>query len=168
MTSTDYQPPDLTTVLATLAAYAPPQPPAPQYTSPQLQPPHEELDLDEDEYDPSNFDPSVSQPAVIPQPVTEAPATTESPIRPQASSSGTRTFQNTSSLLESASKILSWPPALRFVMKNIMPNPAVAHRVKHLIRTQHQHERQWWSGREALLQKQREREAGRKKLDDVL
>lgn len=47
-------------------------------------------------------------------------------------------------------------------------NPDVEQRIKHLITTQHDHERQWWKQREALLQKQRGREEERRKLDGVL
>lgn len=41
-------------------------------------------------------------------------------------------------------------------------------RIRQLIRTQQQHERQWWEGREALVRKQQQRGEGRKALDDVL
>jgi hypothetical protein len=37
-----------------------------------------------------------------------------------------------------------------------------------MIKTQHEHEDQWWAGRQALLQKQEARKEGQKKLDDVL
>ncbi len=42
------------------------------------------------------------------------------------------------------------------------------YRIRHLIRTQHEHERVWWAGREALVVKQQGREEGRRKLNDVL
>lgn len=68
----------------------------------------------------------------------------------------------------SSSKITTWAPALRHVTKLVVPNPDVTRRITHLIYTQHKHERQWWSGREALVQKLESREEGRKKLNDVL
>lgn len=68
----------------------------------------------------------------------------------------------------SPSKITTWPPALRHVTKFLVPNPDFTRRIAHLIHTQHQHERQWWSGREALVQKLESREEGRRKLNDVL
>lgn len=169
MASTDYQPPDLASVLATLATYAPPQPSAYQHPTPHPQPPPIESDLEEGEYDPSDFKPSISQPSNISNSALEsrnpAPPPTASP---QARPSQTRTSQLASAPIESVSKIISWPPALRHVMKTIVSNPAISHQIQHLIRTQHQHERQWWSGRESLLKKQKGREEGRKKLDDVL
>jgi hypothetical protein len=50
----------------------------------------------------------------------------------------------------------------------LVPNPDATRRIAHLIHTQQQHERQWWAGREALVQKLENREEGRKKLNDVL
>lgn len=41
-------------------------------------------------------------------------------------------------------------------------------RIRHLITTQHQHERAWWTGREELKKRLAGREEGRRKLDDVL
>lgn len=37
-----------------------------------------------------------------------------------------------------------------------------------MIRNQHDHERQWWAGREALVKQQGARAGGKKELDDVL
>lgn len=37
-----------------------------------------------------------------------------------------------------------------------------------MIDVSHEHERQWWAGREALIEKQKARVDGQKKLDDVL
>jgi len=37
-----------------------------------------------------------------------------------------------------------------------------------MIKVQHEHEEQWWKGREALIEKQKSRKEGQKKLDDVL
>ena len=64
--------------------------------------------------------------------------------------------------------ITTWPPALRHVTKLVSQNEAVLNGIRKLIATQHQHERQWWDGRNALLQKQKDRVEGRKKLDEVL
>jgi hypothetical protein len=46
-------------------------------------------------------------------------------------------------------------------MKTVARNEALQSRIRHLIRTQHQHERQWWEARQALIAKQ-------KMLDEVL
>lgn len=37
-----------------------------------------------------------------------------------------------------------------------------------MIKIQHEHEEQWWNGRVALIERQRARKEGQKKLDDVL
>lgn len=42
------------------------------------------------------------------------------------------------------------------------------HRIRHLIQTQHEHERQWWDGRVSLVTQQAGREEGRRKLNSVL
>jgi hypothetical protein len=37
-----------------------------------------------------------------------------------------------------------------------------------MIKVQHEHEEQWWKGRESLKQTQEARKDGQKKLDEVL
>jgi L-rhamnose mutarotase len=37
-----------------------------------------------------------------------------------------------------------------------------------MIKVQHEHEQQWWEGRKALIERQKARKEGQKKLDDVL
>jgi hypothetical protein len=37
-----------------------------------------------------------------------------------------------------------------------------------MMKVQREHEEQWWSGREMLIEKQKARKEGQKKLDDVL
>jgi hypothetical protein len=37
-----------------------------------------------------------------------------------------------------------------------------------MIKVQHEHEEQWWEGRKALIERQKARKEGQKKLDDVL
>ncbi|KLJ06082.1 hypothetical protein EMPG_10482 [Blastomyces silverae] len=70
--------------------------------------------------------------------------------------------------LPDPSTITTWPAALKYVMKTVAQNEATQSKIKKLIRTQHDHEKQWWEGRQALLSKQAGREAKRKQLDDVL
>lgn len=41
-------------------------------------------------------------------------------------------------------------------------------RIRGLIRSQHSHERQWWNGREALVQRHQARGDKKKELDAVL
>ncbi|EGE78617.1 hypothetical protein RJZ56_000778 [Blastomyces dermatitidis] len=70
--------------------------------------------------------------------------------------------------LPDPSTITTWPAALKYVMKTVAQNEATQSKIKKMIRTQHDHEKQWWEGRQALLSKQAGREAKRKQLDDVL
>jgi hypothetical protein len=37
-----------------------------------------------------------------------------------------------------------------------------------MIKIQHEHEEQWWESRKVLIEKQKARKEGQKKLDDVL
>jgi hypothetical protein len=53
-------------------------------------------------------------------------------------------------------------------MKTVARNESLQSRIRHLIRTQHQHERQWWEARQALIAKQKMRAEKKKKLDEVL
>lgn len=173
MASIPYQTPDLASVLATLAAYAPPPqlappifPPSPPFipTSAPLQEPQEPQEIEEGEYDPSEYDPSVPPPSAGVPPALPSdprlqphiPAPHPPPAKPLAPPA------------PSPSKITTWAPAFRHVTKLLVPNPDVTRRIAHLIHTQQRHERQWWAGREALVQKLQNREEGRQKLNDVL
>ncbi|MCJ1464808.1 hypothetical protein MMC07_003422 [Pseudocyphellaria aurata] len=153
--------PDLASVLRTLAYYTSPQPPIshpppnPPLPSGTLEDGDEE---DEEEYDPSNFVPTTTTPP-------ESVVPTLQP-RPRHSDPVAAPPLPPSSL--SSSIITTWPPALRYVMNTLIPNQAATLRIRHLIKTQREHEQQWWAGREALVQKQEGREEGRRRLNDVL
>ncbi|KAI4132317.1 MAG: hypothetical protein LQ338_000778 [Usnochroma carphineum] len=149
MASPDYQTPNLASILQTLAAYAPPQPP-PYQPPPQTHPPPA---LEEDEYDPSTFQPSLSLPPQPPQPLPTQPIQPTPPNpTPQAQ----------------APLITTYPPALRHTTKLLSSSPTTVSRIRHLIHTAHQHERSWYSGRETLLKQLSGRDASRKQLDTVL
>lgn len=64
--------------------------------------------------------------------------------------------------------ITTWPDALKCVMKTVAHSEALQSKIRRLIRTQHQHERQWWEGRKALVAKQEARVEKKRKLDEVL
>ncbi|KAI9833177.1 MAG: hypothetical protein M1819_003800 [Sarea resinae] len=67
-----------------------------------------------------------------------------------------------------ASSIIDWSAGVRCVMKTVARSEAIQARIRKMIQVQIQHERQWWDGRQALLQKQEARVEGKKKLDEVL
>ncbi|KAJ5166636.1 uncharacterized protein N7482_005417 [Penicillium canariense] len=66
------------------------------------------------------------------------------------------------------STITTWPAALRYVMRTVGQNEETQLRIRGLIRSQHSHERQWWKGRQALLERQLARGDKKKELDAVL
>lgn len=145
MASTQYDTPNLAAVLQTLAAYAPPP----------------QASLEEGEYDPSE-----SYPSAI-----SFSAPQQLPLTPNHPPSQPTIRQSHSALLPSpASSILitTWPSALRHTMALLSNSPSMNQRIKRLINTAHEHERQWWQGREALIAKLGSREEGRKKLEGVL
>jgi len=53
-------------------------------------------------------------------------------------------------------------------MKTVARSDAIQMRIRKLIQVQHEHEKQWWEGRKALVERQSARAEGQKKLDDVL
>lgn len=53
-------------------------------------------------------------------------------------------------------------------MRTVGQNEETQLRIRGLIHSQHNHERQWWKGREALLERQQARGDKKKELDAVL
>ncbi|KAI4087739.1 MAG: hypothetical protein LQ339_008821 [Xanthoria mediterranea] len=180
-----YQTPDLAAVLQTLAACAPPRPPIQQT---------QEDDLEEGEYDPTEFHSIIPAPAQPPPPtlypshqynehnrpqIQQPPQSTYS--APTAPESHTTNLPPTPSAppnpspqppqpsaTEKASTITTYAPALRHTTHLLSTSPTTAARIRHLIRTAHTHERQWWSGRQSLLHQLSTRSASRQKLNSVL
>ncbi|MCJ1477178.1 hypothetical protein MMC13_005849 [Lambiella insularis] len=181
MASGQYIPPDLASILRTLAAstpstqsnassfdqtnsIAPLIPQEDNFEDPKLAL-DLDLDLEEGEYDPND--------AILSSSGRELGAAqgTARPITPPPSSL---------SLLASASQRVPKPPltdpraitsfgtALRHITHVISRNEATMSRIRKLIQSQHLHERQWWEAREALVKKQAGREEGRRKVDEVL
>ncbi|KIX02354.1 uncharacterized protein Z518_08295 [Rhinocladiella mackenziei CBS 650.93] len=67
-----------------------------------------------------------------------------------------------------ASTITTWPAALRHVTRYLVTNEQVATRIKHLISEQQKHERQWWAGREAIVERQRGRSGTSQQVSALL
>ncbi|KAF6221962.1 hypothetical protein HO133_001930 [Letharia lupina] len=162
----------------------------------QPQAPPQTPDLEEDEYDPSTYDPSlplitVPHPQAAPAQAPDAqpqqsPPTPETRHRlekttpsyprpppeptpaakPPASTPGPKKAHAPPG--HRPATITTWAPALRHVTGQTTADPEFGHRVRHLITTQRDHERQWWDGREDLKKRLAGREEGRKKLDSVL
>lgn len=81
--------------------------------------------------------------------------------------------------------ITEWSAGLRCVMKTVAKHENMLHDIRHvsslglvlhlpflilfqMVKIQHEHEDQWWKSREALIERQKARKEGQKKLDDVL
>jgi hypothetical protein len=80
--------------------------------------------------------------------------------------------------------IIDWSAGLRCVMKTVAKHEDILHDIRRvrclvlvnqsiayslqMIKVQHEHEEQWWRGREALKKTQEARKEGQKKLDEVL
>jgi len=64
--------------------------------------------------------------------------------------------------------IIEWSAGLRCVMKTVAKHDGMIGEIRRMIKTQHEHEEQWFNGRKALIEKQKGREEGQKKLDEVL
>lgn len=179
-----YQTPDLAAVLQTLAACAPPRPPIQQT---------QDNELEEGEYDPTEFHPIIPAPAQPPPPTLypshqyneqnrpQIPPPQSTYSAPTAPKSHTTNLLPTPSAppnpspqppqpsaLEKASTITTYAPALRHTTHLLSTSPTTAARIRHLIRTAHTHERQWWSGRQSLFHQLSTRSASRQKLNRVL
>lgn len=157
----DYEPsqptPSLDSILATLSSYAPPQQ-APPSSYSTLQPAAVEAS--------SNLFPyhNLQGPYLQPSPQVIPPHGSTSRRSPSPSPQPSTIARPSQA---SASPIISWPPALRYVT-SLVQNPEVMYRIRHLIQQQHDHERQWWRSREELVKKQKGRSEARWKLDGVL
>lgn len=111
----------------------------------------------------STHNPSPSQP--------EGPGNL--PRQPEEASTRKQQQPDSSPLKEFGSSIdpatiTTWPAALRYVMRTVGQDEETQLRVRGLIRSQHSHERQWWNGREALVQRHQARGDKKKELDAVL
>lgn len=67
-----------------------------------------------------------------------------------------------------ASSITTWPAALKHVTRYLIPNEQFALRIKHMINEQHKHERQWWAGREAIVERQKGRPGKSQQVSAIL
>ena len=174
MSASNYTTPDLASILRTLAASTPSsqllpqcQPQTSHFSSiiapPQAQVdgPHDpelDLSLSEGEYDPNDALLSTSASISHPDPPS-APVPSPAPLAAQSTPSAPSIDPRT---------ITTYPAALRHITRTIARNEATMVRIRKLIASQHQHERQWWHGRELLVKQQGEREEGRRRVDEVL
>ncbi|KAK2747890.1 hypothetical protein FQN55_004767 [Onygenales sp. PD_40] len=141
MTSSNPPNPDLASILRTLSSYAP-----------------------------GAASQSSSIPNAQPEYASAHPAHRTIPVasnQPHPAPHTSRADQPTAPLPD-PSTITSWPAALKYVMKTVAQDEGTQSKIRKLIRTQHDHEQQWWDGRKALLAKQKGRAEKKRQLDEVL
>ena len=157
MSSGEYNTPDLASVLRTLAAYG-------QSSQPPTEPSQNRIahavELVPDTLEDGEYDPAISLNNLPPRIIIPAEHARPEPEPRLRSIKQSTTVDATS--------IMTWPAALRHVTRTVARNEAIMARIKKLIDVQHQHESQWWEGRKALIQKQKDRIEGRRKVDEVL
>ncbi|GMF80661.1 unnamed protein product [Aspergillus oryzae] len=154
-----YNTPDLSSVLATLSALSNQSQPQAQ-AHPQHQQPYttnkNTQNVPEDDTD--TYEPSETINPLTPSPNIPHPKPQAHPQHPKPP-----TFH-----LPDTSTITTWPPALKSIMRTLSTNEDLQRKIRFLIQRQHDHERQWWAGREALVRKQKARVEKKKELDAVL
>ncbi|OJJ05392.1 hypothetical protein ASPVEDRAFT_44882 [Aspergillus versicolor CBS 583.65] len=157
MSSQNNHAPDLNAILKTLSAFSN------QANTHSPQTPSNNYDANdhEGEYEPPDaHSQSVTQSQIQSQTLRHAPPSSlshrDSPQQPQLKDKYT------------SSTITTWPAALKQVMRTVGQNEEMQRRIRFLIQRQHDHEKQWWKGREALVQKQTSRKEKKRELDQVL
>ncbi|BCR95213.1 uncharacterized protein AKAW2_20153S [Aspergillus luchuensis] len=167
----DYNAADLSSVLRTLSALSNQQQPQAQsqlQLQPQSHPPYSHNPdpttqtaptEDNDPYEPTE---SLPQLPIPPKPTSSRPQHPQTQPHPQPRPAPA------GPITEDTSTITTWPTALRYVMRTVAQNEEIQRRLRWLIQRQHDHEKQWWQGREALLKKQSARTEKKKELDAVL
>lgn len=181
----DYQTPGLASVLESLKAYAPANAQVQEqtydaFTALQADAERDD-DLEEGEYDPMSYDPSqpltnTPQPQPLPQQLPLVTRTHSQTSPAQQQQHPPSALQHPQTLPKKTyptpayppATIITWAPALRHVTSLSASNPDFIHRIRHLISTQHIHERQWHASRLSLMNRLSNREDSRLKLDSVL
>ena len=110
-----------------------------------------------------------------PQNYHTTPVPTSSLVVPQASSTRPRSSTPQTTVAKGVtrssldpSKITEWAAAQKYVTFTLAQNQEATARIRKIIKSQHNHERQWWAGREALVSKLNNRAEGRRKADEIL
>ncbi|RDW71750.1 hypothetical protein BP5796_07784 [Coleophoma crateriformis] len=142
MSSNDYQAPDLATVLRTLASLAPQN----------QQNPNQTVSRD---------------PRLLSEPISGHVSYTQDAQQPNSQPAATRPAASNVKIIDPAT-IIEWSSGLRCVMKTVGKHENLLKDIQKMIQVQHEHEMQWWNGRQALIERQKAREEGQRKLDDVL
>ncbi|RJE18923.1 hypothetical protein PHISCL_08741 [Aspergillus sclerotialis] len=160
MASDQYSSSDLTSVLKTLSSLANPSPQGPS-NMPNHIIHHQTKSTDNDLYEPPE---SMHQGSSY---LNTGPLAAGPPQPSIPNGNMPPATKQTSDIVDS-STITTWPAALRYVMRTVSQNEELQRKIRRLIQSQHNHEKQWWQGRETLVEKQRARVEKKKELDVVL
>ena len=166
--ASDYNSSDLTSVLNTLSALSDPAAHTQnhhhgQHTIPQSQSQSQIQEPEDDAYEPSDSIPVPVPPITSTRSQPQPQPHIHTPKPPQQTPTPTPQTD-----LPNPSTITTWPPALRHIMRTVAQSEDLQRRIRRLLQSQHDHEKQWWQGREALCKKQMARVEKKKELDDVL
>ncbi|KAH7403417.1 hypothetical protein BKA64DRAFT_776888 [Cadophora sp. MPI-SDFR-AT-0126] len=138
--------PDLASILRTLASLAP-------QTQPQQDQPTAYGQL-------SSFPPHIQQPqqswAPTVEQVSSVPRST-TPTEPPPQKN-----------VVDPATITEWSAGLKCVMRTVAKHEGILNDVRKMMKNQRDHEEEWWTGRQMLIEKQKARKEGQQKLDDVL
>jgi Protein of unknown function (DUF2458) len=107
---------------------------------------------------------------VLPAPSTAA-YTSPATVQPRSSSLAAPSLdprRRSTTPQPDSSGISEWSPAVKYVMNVLSKNAESSSKIKRLIKNQHDNEKQWWAGREALVAKHNGRVESKKKADDLL
>ncbi|PKY01286.1 hypothetical protein P168DRAFT_307126 [Aspergillus campestris IBT 28561] len=169
MESQQYNAADLTSVLRTLSALSS-HPPPPEKDSPATA--HHTHVKDDEPEDEDTYEPTDSLPLSTPAPAPQTPQGKQqqqlSSHRPPQPAQQHPPPPPPPGTKVDISTITTWPSALRHVMRTVGQNESIQQRIRFLIQRQHDHEKQWWRGRVALVEKQKARAEKKKELDEVL
>ncbi|KAI9719785.1 MAG: hypothetical protein M1812_003273 [Candelaria pacifica] len=168
MTSNTYETPDLASVLRTLAAYAPPNSSQEAALAPKLSIQHTE-ELEEGEYEPPDISSQDTQQPIGRPYTTQAGQlwSQQGPIAQHRNGSHAPAKAERPPRIDPAT-ITDWSTGLKCVMRTVAQSEDIMARIRKMIKSQHEHERTWWAGREAILRKHEARAEKKRKLDDML
>ncbi|KAL4933632.1 uncharacterized protein BDV17DRAFT_286457 [Aspergillus undulatus] len=155
--------PDLNSILRTLSAFS-------NQTSSQTHEPQHQVLSSHNAHNNdlgSQYEQPDAHSLTVPQSQSQAQLQAQPPPQ-QPTKPHPHPHSQTKDIKETASTITTWPAALKQVMRTVSQNEEIQRRIRYLIQRQHDHERQWWKGREALLQKQSTRKEKKRELDEVL
>ncbi|KAH8663005.1 hypothetical protein BGZ60DRAFT_79185 [Tricladium varicosporioides] len=138
--------PDLATILKTLAGLTPQAQISPQQSQPSL-------------------------PAPVQQPTEEQKhfqRALQEQLDAHASGGPYAAPTNNGPKLVDPATIIEWETGAKCVRKTVLGREDAVNDIRRMIKVQHEHEEQWWNGREALIERQKARKEGQRKLDEVL